>query len=123
MNEKTREKEREENEARRDKQDDEREQRVKALAEKLKGDGFKTYHLTLDNVDKPELVLESQFTREQSTGMRVATKEDGDSGSDMDRFPYGLEPVKLETVNIMRDLIELSSHQPTTARAEEKPKS
>lgn len=123
LNEKAREKEREENEARRDKQDAEREQRVKALAEKLKGDGFKTYHLTLDNVDKPELVLESQFTREQSTGMRVAAKEDGDAASDMDRFPYGLEPVKLETVNIMRDLVELSTHQPTTARAEEKPKS
>ncbi|HEY1083952.1 MAG TPA: carboxy terminal-processing peptidase, partial [Prosthecobacter sp.] len=116
-----REKETAEVKARREKQDEERATRVKSLKEKLKDDGFKVYHLTLDNVDAPELVPESAFTREQSTGMKMASKNDGEEGaSDAAKFPYGLEPMKLETVNIMRDFLELTHKRPTTAKADEK---
>ncbi|HAL70599.1 MAG TPA: tail-specific protease [Verrucomicrobiales bacterium] len=116
-----REKETAETKARREKQESERADRVKVLNEKLKQDGFKTYHLTLDNVDAAELVPESAFTREQSTGMKMAAKADGEEGaSELSKFPYGLEPTKLETVNIMRDFLELTSKRPTTAKAEEK---
>ncbi|MCW0217028.1 MAG: carboxy terminal-processing peptidase, partial [Prosthecobacter sp.] len=73
-----REKETAESKARRDKQEAERAERVKALNAKLKDDGFKTYHLTLDNVDATDLVPESDFTREQSTGMKMAAKADGE---------------------------------------------
>jgi carboxyl-terminal processing protease len=116
-----RQKETGETKARREKQETERAERVKVLNEKLKEDGFKTYHLTLDNVDAKELVPESAFTREQSTGMKMAAKEDGEeAGSELAKFPYGLEPMKLETVNIMRDFLDLTSNRPTTAKAEDK---
>lgn len=121
LSEAEREKERADTEARRKKQDAERAERVKQVAATLKGDGVKTYHLTLDNVDKPGLVLESKLTREQSTGMRLAKNssddEEEDRGSDS-KFPYGIEPVKLETMHIMRDLLETLKVQPTTARTE-----
>lgn len=117
-----RQKETTEAKARREKQETERAERVKVLKEKLKDDGFKTYHLTLDNVDSPELVPESAFTREQSTGMKMAAKEDGEDGaSELTKFPYGLEPVKLETVNILRDFLDFTTKRPTTAKADEKP--
>jgi carboxyl-terminal processing protease len=35
-------------------------------------------------------------------------------------FPYGIEPAKLETLNIMRDYIQVLSGQPTTAKTTEK---
>ncbi len=115
-----RQKETAESKARREKQDEERSARVKSIADKNKEGGFKVYHLTLDNVDKPELVIESDFTREQSTGMRMAKKDDDEeeTGPPSSKFPYGLEPMKLETVNIMRDFIDLTAKRPTTAKAE-----
>lgn len=112
-----------ETKARREKQEAEREARAKEVAAKIKDDGFKTFHLTLDNVDAAELVPESAFTREQSTGMKMAANRDGEEGaSDGSKFPYGLEPTKLETVHILRDFLELTGKQPTTARADEKAK-
>lgn len=116
-----REKEREETKLRREKQEADREIRTKEAAAKLKDGGFKVYHLTLDNVEKEELVLESDFSREQSTGMRMAKKsDDEDAEPSGSQFPYGLEPMKLETINILRDYLELSGKQPTTAKAEDK---
>ena len=116
-----REKETAETKQRREKQDAEREIRAKEVAAKLKDGGFKTYHLTLDNVNKAELVPESAFSREQSTGMRMAKKDDDEDAEPAgSKFPYGLEPMKLETVNILRDFLELTTKQPTTAKAGEK---
>jgi carboxyl-terminal processing protease len=116
-----REKETAETKQRREKQDAEREVRAKEVAAKLKDGGFKTYHLTLDNVNKAELVPESAFSREQSTGMRMAKKDDDEDAEPAgSKFPYGLEPMKLETVNILRDFLELTTKQPTTAKAGEK---
>jgi carboxyl-terminal processing protease len=109
-----REKERLDTEARRDKQTDEREKRAKEVAERIKDSGFKIYHLTLDNVDKPELVPHSAFTKEMNSGMRTAAAKDDEGGGDTNKFPYGVEPVKLETIHILRDLIELDN-KPTTA--------
>jgi len=113
LNLKEREQERLDTEARRDKQSDERAKRTKEIAERIKDNGFKTYHLTLDNVDKADLVPESAFSKEMNSGMRTASKDD-DSGSEGSKFPYGVEPVKLETIHILRDLLELD-HKPTTA--------
>jgi carboxyl-terminal processing protease len=108
-----REQERLDTEARRDKQTEERAKRAKEVAERIKDNGFKNYHLTLDNVDKAELVPESAFSKEMNSGMRTASKDD-DNGNDESKFPYGVEPVKLETIHILRDLLELD-HKPTTA--------
>lgn len=123
LSEKAREQERMDNEQRRKKLEADRADRVKAIAGSIKDGGFKIYHLTLDNVDKPDLVIESDFTREQSTGMRLAQKADDESGGNPGaKFPYGIEPVKLETINIIRDLIELQGAQPATAKTGDKQK-
>jgi carboxyl-terminal processing protease len=117
-----REKERLEVEQRRDKINDDRAKRAKEVADRLKDNGFKVYRLTLDNVDKPELVLESTFTKEDSTGMRTNKKDDEDEENvtDGSKFPYGIEPVKLETIHILRDLIQVE-RKPTTADKGAKP--
>ena len=124
LNASVRDKEREENEVRRNKYEDDRDVRAKQVAERLKGDSFKIYHLTLDNVDKPELVVESAQTREQSTGMRVAARskddDDDDAGDENSKYPYGFEPYKMETMNVLRDLIELNNGSHATARTENK---
>jgi len=120
LNQADREKEIQETKQRREKQEAAREQRTQETAAKLKDSGFKTYHLTLDNVNAAELVPESAFTREQSTGMRISAKEDDDNTPDGAKFPYGQEPMKLEAIHILRDFLELTTKQPTTAKAEEK---
>ncbi len=108
-----REKERLETEARRDRQNAEREKRVKDLAARLKDGGFKVYNLTLDNVDKPALVPHSAFTKEMNSGMRTAANVE-DNANDGSKYPYGVEPAKLETIHILRDMIDLE-HVPATA--------
>jgi len=122
LNEKVRQQELDETRVRLDKRKDERKVRLKELAEKDK-DGFTTYRLTLDNVDKNDLVKESSFTREQSTGMRLANNGNQDSDEEFSaensQFPYGFDPVKLETLNILHDWIDLNGHRPQTANAGE----
>jgi carboxyl-terminal processing protease len=113
----TREKERLEAEERRDKVIEDRAKRTKEIAERIKDKGFQVFHLNLDNVDQEKLVPESEFTKEQNTGMRTAKKSDDDEDdnlADGGKFPYGIEPVKLEAVHILGDLIELE-RRPTTA--------
>jgi len=111
-----REKERIDAEKRRDEITEDRAKRTKEIAERLKDKGFQVFRLTLDNVDQEKLVPESEFTKEQNTGMRTAKKDDEEEEitSDGSKFPYGIEPVKLETVHILRDLIQIE-HKPTTA--------
>jgi carboxyl-terminal processing protease len=116
LNEKVRQQELDDTRTRLDKRKEDRKTRLKDLAEKDK-DGFQTFRLTLDNVDKNELVKESSFTKEQSTGMRMAAAnaEDDDFSSENSLFPYGFDPVKLESLNILHDWIDLNGHRPQTA--------
>jgi carboxyl-terminal processing protease len=53
--------------------------------------------------------------------MKMAAKADGEEGSELSKFPYGVEPMKLEAINIMRDFLDLTTKRPTTAKADEKP--
>lgn len=119
LNEKERQGELTENKVRNETRKADRKTRVAELAEKTK-DTFQQFRLTLDNVDKPTLVKESDFTKEDSTGMRMAASDDDDDNAASDaQFPYGIEPVKLEALHILRDLIEISGHQPQTANTSE----
>ncbi len=122
LNEKERQKELEENKARFEARKEERKNRVQQLAEKNK-EGFIQYRLTLDNVDAPQLVKESSFTKEQTTGMRMAAAtddDDEDNAADAgSQFPFGIEPAKLETLHILSDLVALSKNQPQTANTSE----
>jgi carboxyl-terminal processing protease len=87
----------------------ERKERVAALGD-AQSNQYKVYRLTLDTVDQPALKLESEFTDEQTTGMRLAKDEDSvELADDKAKFPYDLEPVKLESLRILADLIGLSS--------------
>jgi len=118
LNEKERQKEIDENKVRSETRKEARKALAKEVAEKNK-EGYQEYRLTLDNVDAAELIKESSFTKEQSTGMRMAANDDDDdSGADNSQFPYGIEPVKLESLNILRDFIELSTLPGRTANAE-----
>ncbi len=115
----TRRQERDDAEKRREAQEAQRKERAKEVAEKLGDKGFKIHQLTLDNVDAKELPLLSDVTNEQRSGMRVAKDADAESGGVTD-FPYGIEPPKLETINILRDLIQIMGGQPTTAETQSK---
>jgi len=112
LSEAKREEEREQNEKRRDAYEAGREKRVATANEKLKGKGFRLFHLTLDNINEPNLVSHEAFTSEMRNGMRMAD-EDAEDGEPKGEavFPYGLEPTKLETVHIMLDLIGMNSVQ------------
>jgi carboxyl-terminal processing protease len=124
LNEKVRLQELEENKQRNEARKEERKVRVKDVADKNK-EGFQTFRLTLDNVDQPQLIKESTVTKEQTTGMRLASgasTDDEEVPAENSQFTFGVEPVKLETINIMRDWIDLSSHQPQTANTTPGPK-
>jgi carboxyl-terminal processing protease len=118
LNEKDREAELTDNKARLEARKNDRKERVKELAAKNAAP-FQEYRITMDNVEKPGLVKESDFTKEQTTGMRMAKSDDDEDVSSEAQFPYGIEPVKLETLHVLRDLIELTSHQPQTANTGE----
>ena len=121
LNEKQRVQELDENKARQEVRKDERKERVKDLGDKNK-DSFQTYHLTLDNVDQSKLVKSADFSKESSSGMRLAKNavtDDDEPVAENSQFPFSIEPVKLETINIIRDWIDLSSHQPQTANTNE----
>ena len=104
-------KEREESKARRDARDEARRARNREI-EKAGGDDlYQIYKLTLDNVDLPELVAAEDFSDEDSTGMRMGKskeEEEDDAG-----FPYDMEPQKLEALNILQDLIDLTATERT----------
>jgi carboxyl-terminal processing protease len=72
----------------------------------------KAYRLTVDNLKETELVpLAKVLAEEKGTNLH-----DGPeilAGGD---FPLGLEPVKCETLNIARDLVEVSASPKETAR-------
>ena len=59
------------------KQEEERADRGKQTDERIQYKGFKIYHLTLDNADKPELVPPNAYTKEMNSGMRTAAAKDG----------------------------------------------
>jgi carboxyl-terminal processing protease len=108
---------------------------------KVKAPDRKTYAITLDNVDKPELQLavndkKSSAASGDSTGeatsaktvppkgvkpevqeAAVATAAVDEDGDDEEEDPLakksGIDPIKTETLNILADLVELS--RPTKA--------
>ena len=115
---KTREKERLENEQRRDNYEADRKARAKAVGDAGKND-FKTYLLSLGNVNDPVLVPMSADERAKMSGMKMAEKSaDDEAGEDPDdnKYPYGIEPAKLECFHVLRDLIELQGSEPLTAK-------
>ena len=119
LNEKSRLQEMEDAKNRSEQRKEARKQLIKDLGDKSKN-SYSIYKLTLDNVDQANLIKESDFTREQNSGMRLANNsDDEDAGPDTSQFVYGIEPIKLEAIHILKDWIEMTAHpQPTTAEAQ-----
>lgn len=112
LNEKTRIEEDEASEARNKAYKEDRKKRV-AEANK-NGDPYKVFPVTLDNVDAPQLLPDSETKKDSKKTIQQMLEEDDDhsiSDSD-DTFPHGLDPAKLETMHILRDLVELSAKEP-----------
>lgn len=103
-----------EGKARREMREDERRARNKALTDN-DPDFLKIYRLTLDNVDAKELQLASSFTDEDSSGMILKPKVDGEEEEEDDTgLPYDMAPEKLEALHIIQDMIALGN---TVAKA------
>lgn len=114
LNKESRLRELEENRNREEQRKEERQERLEAA--EAQEDLYQVFRLTLENVERPDLVSEDDFSDEDSTGMRMG--ENGTRpgrGVSSDDFPHGLEPVKRETLKILRDLIDLTEDQPKTA--------
>lgn len=112
--------EREETKERRENRKEERRKRNRALNEEGEADLYKIYKLTQDNVDLAELVAADDFSEEDSTGMRMG-KNDEDEEEDDAGFPYDMEPQKIEALNVLQDLVDLSARGRTAQAADTSP--
>ncbi len=118
LDKKTREQERIESEQRRDKYEADRKARAKAVGEAGKND-FKSFLVTLDNAAQADLVAVSAAERAKMSGMKVADKpaeDDESEDPDEHKYPYGVEPAKLECFHVLKDMIELQKRESVAAR-------
>ncbi len=100
--------EKDENKARQEMRKKERKKRNAALKKEGGDDLYTIYKLTQDNVDLPQLISAEDFSEEDSTGMRMGKSDDDEEDEDTG-FPYDMAPQKIEALNIVQDLIDLSS--------------
>jgi carboxyl-terminal processing protease len=107
-----REKERKANDTRRDLYEESREKRAQELLAKQKN-GIERFHLTLDN---PQMITQADFTKETSSGIKQAKKDDEDDKlDDPKKLPYGIDAYRLETLHILRDMVDFEKDMPATA--------
>ncbi len=66
------------------------------------------YKLTLDNVDDESLPLAKDFDQSKLSGM-IQNPEEADDIDDTPKYPDGFDPTKRETLNIMRDFIDITN--------------
>ncbi|MCF6312658.1 MAG: carboxy terminal-processing peptidase [Verrucomicrobiales bacterium] len=87
-----------------------REQRIeerKARYARIKKDEqglYAIYGLTQDNVDEEKLVLKSDLSTEDTTGMKTAKLEEDPEAKALE-YPHGFDPYVRETLHILQDLI------------------
>ena len=117
LNEATRLEEDKASEARIEQQKTERKARI---AEANKGgDPYKVFPLTLDTVGEATLKTDAETKAEAKDKPNINASpddEEEDSGAE-ETFPHGIEPVKAETLEIVRDLISLASPVKGTAKS------
>jgi len=87
-----------------------KEDRKKRVAEANKnGDPYKVFPVTLDNVDDVALKTDTETPKDGQKSLQAMLEEDDDTVVDTDEtFPHGFDPAKLETLHILKDLVELS---------------
>ena len=88
-----------------------KEDRKKRVAEANKnGDPYKVFPVTLDNVDDAVLKTDNEIPKDGQKSLQAMLEEDDDTVVDTDdTFPHGFDPAKLETLHILKDLVELSA--------------
>ncbi len=109
LNHDVRETERESLEEIRDSREAERRARFAKILEEQKG-RYTIYSITQDNVAEEGYRLKSEISREESTGI-IAADNPEEGSDDRLEYPFGFDPYKLETINIMKDFIRIDQTQ------------
>lgn len=106
LNKAKRDKELAESDARQKERNAERRERFAKIAEEDK-QRFKFYKLTLDDI-KGGNELKSYDPSEESASFMRKAKDETEDLDDSPKWPTGLDPIKRESIAVMRDLVELS---------------
>ena len=91
---------------------------------KLKQPDDKVYAVTLDNAAEPELQVkkekkvEKEVAAKKGDEARPADAEEEDGELAADAAAARIDPIRNESINILKDLIELSRNPPATASTE-----
>ena len=108
LNKAEREKELAESDARQKQRNAERRERFEKIAKEDK-QRFKFYKLTLDDV-KTGNKLQSYDPSDESAEFMRKAKDETEDLDDSPKWPTGLDPIKRESIAVMRDLVELSEN-------------
>ena len=84
------------------------ERKERNLAASKQGDPYTVYRLNLENADVEGLTTLEKAKADEKGGIINGDDDDDDLSDDKDDFPHDIEPVKAETLNIVKDLIELN---------------
>ena len=97
-----------------------KEERKARIAEANKGgDPYKVFPLTLDTVGEASLKTDAETKADEKAKVKLTAPLDDEDTADAtdETFPHGIEPVKAETLEIVRDLIELATPVKGTAKS------
>jgi carboxyl-terminal processing protease len=89
-------------------------ERKARIAEASKnGSPYQVYRLTLENVDAEGLTTLEKAKTDEKGSMISDSSDDEEDSDDKDVFPNDIEPVKAETLNIVKDLIQMTAQSRT----------
>ncbi len=108
LNKAERERELADSDARQKQRNAERRERFEKI-EKEDKQRFKFYKLTLDDV-KTGNKLQSYDPSDESAEFMRKAKDETEDLDDSPKWPTGLDPIKRESIAVMRDLVELSEN-------------
>ena len=109
LNRKKREEESKSLEERRKEQIEERKTRYARIKTEEKG-LYTIYGLTQDNVGKVKLMLKSELSTEDTTGMQTAKAEEDPEAKALE-YPHGFDPYAREALHILQDYIEIEKSE------------
>ena len=109
LNRKKREEESKSLEERRKEQIEERKTRYARIKTEEKG-LYTIYGLTQDNVGKEKLMLKSELSTEDTTGMQTAKAEEDPEAKALE-YPHGFDPYAREALHILQDYIEIEKSE------------
>jgi carboxyl-terminal processing protease len=94
-----------------------KEARRKRVAETNKnGDPYKVFPVTLENASEAQLKPDSEVKKEKPLTASLDDEEASTDSDEEDLFPHGFDPAKLETLQITRDLVELTARNKATVK-------